>query len=323
MGIFFDGLAFFTSFDATGVAFKEFIIGPVEVFGPGGIEVTVIVIRFHGIGILPLVFGAELDVDVGCDLGLCGFDFALSEEFEHGEEQAEHFTACVSADEHILKRHGSIALKTIDDVGGVELDGGVIDDDFMGGPGVADLFHERGEGFQQIPDGDIFHVDVGGLVGGLFVFDFRGESGESGSELGASFIEFGGGVLEAFVGEKLLYEFEAGVGRVVTWGNILEILAFLDGEHHDALDFHERGGHDEELTGNIDIERFELMNVLDVLLGDVSYGDIVDVDLIAFDEVHKKVERAVKDIEFYAVILHAVEIPVVSSFSIVLGLRSL
>src|SRR5690606_42157640 len=100
--------------------------------------------------------------------------------------------------------------------------------------------------------------------------------------------------------EELVDEFPAGVEGVV-------VAAFGDGglaagEEHAAFDLHEGGGHDEELAGDVEVELLERVEHVDVLAGDRFDGDVVDIQLVLFDEKEEEVEQALKDRQLDAII---------------------
>ena len=67
------------------------------------------------------------------------------------------------------------------------------------------------------------------------------------------------------------------------------------------LDVHELGGHDDEVAGDLQIEFLHEMKVLQELLRDAGDRDIVDVELVPFDEEQEEIERSLKFREFDAV----------------------
>ena len=82
------------------------------------------------------------------------------------------------------------------------------------------------------------------------------------------------------------------------------------GEQHARLDFHEGGGHDEELAGEVDVEAADDLDVFEVLVGDLGDGDVLDVHLGLFDEEEEELEGPGVDFEVDFVIFglgHGVE----------------
>ncbi len=53
----------------------------------------------------------------------------------------------------------------------------------------------------------------------------------------------------------------------------------------------QRRGHVDEVGGNVDIEFFELVQVVEILLGDFGDGDVVNVHLLLADQIEQQVER--------------------------------
>jgi len=69
------------------------------------------------------------------------------------------------------------------------------------------------------------------------------------------------------------------------------------------FEFHERGGHDEELARELDVDRVELREKAHVLLGDRRDRDVVQVDLVAPDQVQEQIHGAFERVEPHAVVL--------------------
>ena len=90
------------------------------------------------------------------------------------------------------------------------------------------------------------------------------------------------------------HEFLAGVALFLAG-----LLILLAGEEHAALDVQEGRRHDQKFAGHIQVLAVHLVDVFQVLVGDLDDGDIVDVDLVFFDQVHEQVQGALKHREFY------------------------
>jgi hypothetical protein len=71
-----------------------------------------------------------------------------------------------------------------------------------------------------------------------------------------------------------------------------------------ALDIHERGGHDQELAGHLEVQQPHGLDVLDKLARQARQVDLVNVHLLLLDQVKEQVERAFKDLEFYFILTH-------------------
>jgi hypothetical protein len=61
-----------------------------------------------------------------------------------------------------------------------------------------------------------------------------------------------------------------------------------------ALDLHQRGGDDEELAGQFDVDQLDDSEVVEELFGDAGDGDVEQVDLVPLDQVEQEVQGAVK-----------------------------
>ena len=55
----------------------------------------------------------------------------------------------------------------------------------------------------------------------------------------------------------------------------------------------------QEFTGNIQIQHFHQIDILDVLLRDLGYGDVVYVNLVLPDQVEQEVQRPFKCVDLY------------------------
>ena len=53
-----------------------------------------------------------------------------------------------------------------------------------------------------------------------------------------------------------------------------------------------RGGHVNKIRRDIDIEFFDLMEIIEILFGDFGDGNIVDVHLLLADQIKQQIERA-------------------------------
>lgn len=141
-----------------------------------------------------------------------------------------------------------------------------------------------------------------------------GGGGGACEPVGVAGLEGVGRVLVLLVGEELLDELVAGVfggvldrgGRVASLG-IVALFRGWGGDDHAGLDLDEGGGHDEELAGLLDVDvGAELLHegeVLEVLGGEGGDGDVVEVDLAAFDEVEQEVEGPGVGVELDAIAL--------------------
>ena len=72
-------------------------------------------------------------------------------------------------------------------------------------------------------------------------------------------------------------------------------LGGLDGDQHLGLDVNERRRHHHELAGDVEVQLLHQVQILHVLAGDRSNGDVVDVDLLATNQVQEEVERSLEE----------------------------
>ena len=72
---------------------------------------------------------------------------------------------------------------------------------------------------------------------------------------------------------------------------------FRPRQQHLRLDVNQSGCHHEELPRDIEVQLLHQLNGIEVLLGDQRNRNVVDVDLVALDEMKQEVERAVEVLE--------------------------
>ena len=78
---------------------------------------------------------------------------------------------------------------------------------------------------------------------------------------------------------------------------VARVLLFGTGERvgrkqHFRFDVDQRRGHVDEVGRDVDIELFELVEVIEILLGDFGDGNVVDVHLLLADQIEQEIERA-------------------------------
>lgn len=235
-------------------------------------------------------------------------DSALADEFEDGEEDADHFGAGFTVEDEVAEADLAVTFEAVFDVGGVEFEGGVVVEDLVlatAAAGGADFLHELGEGFEEVPDLDFFEVEGGWFV---VVGEAGGAAGEAEGVGGLAVFEEAGGVLKPFVFKELPHEVGSGIGEVgggaagSFGGLILGFDRFW--QERGGLDLHQGSGHDEELAGHIDVQECifpEGVHVFKVGVCDSGDGNVVNVELVAPDQVEQEVQRAVVYIQFYAI----------------------
>ena len=97
------------------------------------------------------------------------------------------------------------------------------------------------------------------------------------------------GVLEFFVFDQAMHQLVARVLLLFGAGQR------VGRQQHFRLDVDQRRGHVDEVGRDVDIELFELVEVVEILLGDFGDGNIVDVHLLLADQIEQEIERAFVD----------------------------
>src|SRR5437773_6061666 len=100
------------------------------------------------------------------------------------------------------------------------------------------------------------------------------------------------GFLELFVFDQLPNQFPA---RIVLLRFFLGWL-LIDRKQAAALDVKKVRRHDNEFAGHVDVQFLEGLQILEVLPGDALDGDVVNVELIALDQIKQQIERALEDL---------------------------
>ncbi len=107
-----------------------------------------------------------------------------------------------------------------------------------------------------------------------------------------------GGFLELFVFDQLPDQFPA---RIVLFRLLLGRL-LIDRKQAAALDVKKVGRHDDEFAGHVDVQLLESLEVFEVLPGDALDRDVVDVELVALDQIKQEIEWALENLELDLVI---------------------
>ena len=107
-----------------------------------------------------------------------------------------------------------------------------------------------------------------------------------------------GGFLELFVFNQLPDQLPA---RIIFFCFLLRRL-LIHWKQAAALDIEKVRRHDDEFAGHIDIQFLEGLQIFEVLPGDALDRDVVDVELIALDQIEQEIERALENLEFDLVI---------------------
>lgn len=111
----------------------------------------------------------------------------------------------------------------------------------------------------------------------------------------------------ALVGEQLLDELVARVGGVEIQilhrrGRVARFAGALVLEHA-GLDLHQRGGHDEELARQVNVDLLDLLEKRQVLIRDGGDGDVGDVHLRPADEEQQQVQRTLEGVERNVIVI--------------------
>ena len=158
---------------------------------------------------------------------------------------------------------------------------------------MIDALDDRVESVDEIEDGDFtegtFGDDLTLLRNSgkkLTLFDFA-EGKVSGR------------VFKLFVFDELSNQVPAWIfffGFLIGWTD-------LNGKKGATFEVNEIGGHDDKLASDLEIEHLKGFHELEVLGGDAFQRNVIDIDLIFFDEVKKQVEWSFKDLQFDAIFL--------------------
>ena len=63
-------------------------------------------------------------------------------------------------------------------------------------------------------------------------------------------------------------------------------------QQHLRFDVDQRRRHVDEIGRNVYIQLFELVEIIEILLGDLGDGNVVDVHLLLANQIEQKIERA-------------------------------
>lgn len=233
--------------------------------------------------------GSAFDGDTSEEVVLADDELVEFHEFEHGEEGDDDFGFGGCGLEEVIEGEGLSWEETGEEEFDFIGDGEAVVDDIAEVVRFFEAFKDVLEGTDEVEDGDFgeggwcFGWASGGigLVGeAAFLFEFA--DGEE-----------AGGVFEFFVFDELADEFPAGIVFVgVFFGRL-----FGAGEEGSGFEVHEVRGHDDKFGGEVDVEEFKGVDVVEVLLGDALDGDGVDIEFVLFDEVEEEVEGAFEDFE--------------------------
>ena len=106
--------------------------------------------------------------------------------------------------------------------------------------------------------------------------------------------EFLGEIFVQLIFQKAPHQLLAGISLLLAG-----LLVLFAGQEHAALDVQEGCRHDEKFAGDVHVLVVHLVDIFEVLVGDLDDRNIVDVDLVFFDQVHEEVQRAFEHRKLY------------------------
>src|SRR5215475_5906005 len=111
-------------------------------------------------------------------------------------------------------------------------------------------------------------------------------------------VQLHGRFLELFVFNQLTDQVPARIVFVdILFGRLL-----IEREQAPAFEINQIRRHDDELARDVDLQLLERLQIFQVLLGNAFDRDFVNIDLVAFDQVKKEIERALENLELNFVI---------------------
>ena len=213
---------------------------------------------------------------------LFGLELVHFHQFEEGEEGDDDLDLRGGLLEEGLQGHPLAWLETDEEEFDLIIDGIAVIDDVAKVPGLLEPLQDILEGSDEVKNGNFGQGSRLKILG--FCIFFGSESKDrflldlpAGQETG--------GILEFFVFNELADQFPTRVVlvRLVPW-RLLPL-----GEKGPAFNIHQVGRHRDEFRGQIDVEKFEGLEVIEILGCDPFQGYIVNVHLVFPDEVKKQV----------------------------------
>ena len=153
---------------------------------------------------------------------------------------------------------------------------------------------------QQVKKADITQRLPGiGLV--FLKYGFIAAEREGLALQGLQFQQPVGSILEFLVFDELAHQIEPRIDPLLV-GRLIGG-ARLDRQQHPALDHHQRGGHDQKLAGDVEIQHAHDVEIRHVLRRDPLDRDVVDIDLLAPDQIEQQIERPFKHLQIHLVVV--------------------
>ena len=106
-------------------------------------------------------------------------------------------------------------------------------------------------------------------------------------------LQLRGRFLELFVFDQLPDQIPARIFFI----DILLRRLLIDREQAAAFQVNQVRRHDDELARDIDVQLLEGLQIFEVLLRDPLERDVVNVELVALDQVKEEIERAFENLE--------------------------
>ncbi len=230
-------------------------------------------------------------------------------EFEEGEEGDDDLDLRGGLLEKRLQSHSLARLETGQEEFDLVIDGVAVIDDVAKIPGLFESLQDILEGSDEVENGNFGQGSRFKILGFCV---FLGSEGEDRFLLDLPAGEEAGGILEFFVFNELADQFPT---RVVFVCLVVGRL-FPFGEKGPALNIHQVGGHGDEFGCQIDVEKFEGLEVIEILGCDPFQRYVVNVHLVFPNEVKKQVEGAFENFQADFVVgrFHAGEIPEVTGY---------
>jgi hypothetical protein len=82
---------------------------------------------------------------------------------------------------------------------------------------------------------------------------------------------------------------------------VVQVDVVVPGQHPPGLEFHQRGGDQEEFGRHLEVELLHAGELGQVGVDDRRERDLVELDLLAHDQVQQQVERSLEDLGLHLV----------------------